>query len=162
MTIRLRRLVLLLTAATTSTLLPAAEADLSVSDAYVRMAPPGTPTTGAFMTIKNSGSADRKLLRVDSPIAKTVELHNHINDNGVMKMRPVKEIDVKSNGQAELKPGSYHVMLIDLKQALQEGEKVPMTLSFDDGSTKSIDAPVKKPQAAMKMSDDHSQGKMKH
>jgi copper(I)-binding protein len=140
------RLALLLAA--TAALPPpllAAEAELTVSDHYVRMVPPGTPTSGAFMTIKNSGNTDRKLLKVESPVAKTVELHTHINDNGMMKMRPVKEIDIKAHGQAELKPGSYHVMLIDLKQALKEGETVPLTLTFDDGSTKKLDAPIRKP-----------------
>jgi len=159
MTFRIRNLVALL--ATVS--LPAFAADLGVVDAYVRMVPTGTPTTGAFMTIKNSGSTDRKLVKADSPAAKTVELHNHINDNGVMKMRQVKEIAVKAGGQAELKPGSYHVMLIDLKAPLKEGETVPLTLTFDDGSSQTIDAPVKKPQAMMQQMEhkmDH--GKMKH
>lgn len=123
----------------------AAEAGISVTDHYVRMVPPGVPTSGAFMTIRNSGSTDRKLLKVDSPAARTVELHTHVNDNGMLKMRQVKEIDVKAHGQAELKPGSYHIMLIDLKQLLKEGETVPLTLTFDDGSTKKLDAPVKKP-----------------
>ncbi len=119
--------------------------DISVIDAYVRMVPPGVPTTAAFMTLKNNGTADRKLLRVDSSIAKTVELHNHINDNGVMKMRQVRELEIKARGLAELKPGSYHVMMIDLRQVLQEGEKVPLTLSFDDGSSEKVEAIVKNP-----------------
>lgn len=150
-------------AATLATLGPintrAGEAELAVSDAYVRMAPPGTPTTGAFMTIRNESGVDRKLVRADSQVAKTVELHNHINDNGVMKMRQVREIDVKAKGEATLKPGSYHIMLIDLKQPLKDGETVALTLSFDDGSTKKVDAPVRRPQAMMQMMD---QGHMKH
>jgi copper(I)-binding protein len=146
MTKNFHQLVLLLAVA--STLTPpslATEADITVTNQYVRMVPAGTPISGAFMTIRNNGNVDRKLLRADSPIAKTVELHTHINDNGMMKMRPVKEIDIKAYGQAELKPGSYHVMLIDLKRMLKEGETVPLTLTFDDGSTKNLDAPVKKP-----------------
>lgn len=122
--------------------------EIVVVDPYVRLVPQGVPTTGAFMLIRNTGSTDRKLLRIDSPIARSVELHNHINDNGVMRMRPVKEIELKAKGQAELKPGSYHVMLIDLTKVLQEGEKVPMTLLFDDGSSEKIDVAVKKPAAS--------------
>ena len=119
--------------------------DISVTGAYVRMVPQGVPTTAAFMTLRNAGTTDRKLLRVDSPAAKTVELHNHINDNGVMKMRQVREIEIKAKGQAELKPGSYHVMMIDLRQVLKDGEKVPLTLSFDDGSSEKVEAAVKNP-----------------
>lgn len=167
MTTSLRRLVLLL--AVTATLpmanpLFAAEAELTVSDYYVRMVPPGTPTSGAFMTIRNGGGSDRKLVKADSPAAKTVELHTHINDQGMMKMRQVKAIDVKAHGQAELKPGSYHIMLIDLKQTLKEGETVALTLSFDDGSTRKIDAPIKRPQVMlqMEMNKDTDHGKMQH
>jgi copper(I)-binding protein len=98
--------------------------------------------TGAFMVIHNHGSSDRKLLKAASPAAQSVELHNHLNDNGVMKMREVAGIEIKAKAQAELKPGSYHVMLIGMKQALKEGDVVPITLSFDDGSTQQVDAPV--------------------
>lgn len=121
--------------------------DISVADPYVRMVPQGVPTTAAFMTLKNTGAADRKLLRVDSSAAKTVELHNHINDNGVMRMRQVREVEIRARGQAELKPGSYHVMMIDLRQVLQEGDKVPLTLSFDDGSSEKVEAIVRMPTA---------------
>jgi len=156
-----RRFALLLAVATSLPVFAGdADVSISVADPYVRMVPPGTPTTGAFMVVKNGGNADRKLVRADSPVARSVELHNHINDNGVMKMRPVKEIELKAKGEAVLKPGSYHVMLIDLKQALKEGESIPMTLTFDDGSTRKIDVPVKMPQAMMQMDGDHS--KMKH
>lgn len=122
--------------------------NISVVDAYVRLVPQGVPTTAAFMTLKNGGNTDRRLLRVDSPVAKTVELHNHLNDNGVMKMRQVHEIQIRAGGQTDLRPGSYHVMMIDLKQPLQEGEKVPLTLSFDDGSSEKVDAIVRHPVAA--------------
>ncbi|MBV5336970.1 MAG: copper chaperone PCu(A)C [Deltaproteobacteria bacterium] len=124
----------------------AANTDLVIQDPYVRLAPPNAPATGAFMVIKNSANTDRKLITAESTAAKTVELHNHINDNGVMKMRQVPSIDIKANGQAELKPGSYHVMLINMTQPLKEGDSVPITLNFDDGSKQQINAPVRKMQ----------------
>jgi copper(I)-binding protein len=132
--------------------------EIVVVDPYVRMVPQGVPTTGAFMLIKNTGNADRKLLRVDSSAAKTVELHSHINDNGVMKMRQVRELEIKAKGQTELKPGSYHVMMIDLRQALQEGEKVPLTLSFDDGSSEKVEAVVRNPASQLKAPQTSKQG----
>jgi copper(I)-binding protein len=132
--------------------------EIVVVDPYVRMVPQGVPTTGAFMLIKNTGNTDRKLLRVDSGSAKTVELHSHINDNGVMKMRQVRELEIKAKGQTELKPGSYHVMMIDLRQALQEGEKVPLTLSFDDGSSEKVEAVVRNPVSQLKAPQTSKQG----
>ena len=122
----------------------AADAALTVDDPYVRLAPPGAQTTGAFMTIRNAGSMDRKLVKAESPVARMVQLHNHINENGVMKMRQVENIDVKANAKAELKPGSYHIMLIDMNAPLKEGDTVAITLNFDDGSKVSVMAPVRK------------------
>ena len=122
---------------------------LAIHDPYVRLAPPNAPTTGAFMIIKNTGASDRQLVKAESNAAKTVQLHNHINENGVMKMREVPSIDIKANGQAELKPGSYHVMLIDLTAQLKEGDSVPLTLHFDDGSSQQVAAPVRKLQMTM-------------
>ncbi|MGB4065441.1 MAG: copper chaperone PCu(A)C [Azonexus sp.] len=122
--------------------------NVSVQDPYVRLAPPNAPATGAFMVIKNNGDKDVKVIKADNPISKVTELHTHINDGGVMKMRPVPSIEVKAKGEAVLKPGGLHVMMIDIKAPMKEGDVVPITLSFDDGSTKQVDAKVVRPMAA--------------
>jgi periplasmic copper chaperone A len=121
---------------------------VTVVDPYVRMAPPGATTTGAFMVLKNGGAKDVKLVKADNPASKTTELHTHLNEGGVMKMRPVKDIEVKAKGETALKPGGFHVMLIEMKAPLKEGDVVPITLTFDDGSSKKVDAKVVKPTAA--------------
>ena len=126
-----------------------ADSALSVHAPYVRLMPPGIKTTGSFMLIRNDGNDDRRLVRADSPAARIVELHTHLNENGVMKMRAVPHIEVKAHGQTELKPGSYHVMLIELKESLKEGDTVPITLRFDDGSSRTVLAPVRKPHVGM-------------
>ena len=137
---------------------------ISVVDPYVRMAPPGAKVTAAFMVVKNTSDKDIQIVKADSPAAKVTELHNHINDNGVMRMRQVKEIPLPAKGEAVLKPGGYHVMLIDMQAPLKEGDKLAITLKFSDGGTKTIEAPVKRQAAEMPMDDmkgmDHS--KMKH
>lgn len=120
---------------------------ITVVDPYVRQAPPGAMTTGAFMVLKNAGAKDVKLVKADNPASKVTELHTHINEGGVMKMRPVKDIEVKAKGEAVLQPGGLHVMLIDLKAPLKEGDMIPLTLTFDDGSSKKVDAKVQKPMA---------------
>ncbi|MDR1994401.1 copper chaperone PCu(A)C [Azonexus sp.] len=118
---------------------------ISVHDPYVRLAPPNAPATGAFMVIRNGGSQDVKLVKADNPLSRVTELHNHINEGGVMKMRPVPSVDIKAGGEAVLKPGSLHVMLIDLKAPMKEGDMVPITLTFDDGSSKQVEAKVVRP-----------------
>ena len=127
----------------------AAAADMvTVDEPYVRLAPPNAPATGAFMVIKNAGDKDVKVVKADNPASKATELHTHLNENGVMKMRPVAAIDVKSKGEAVLKPGGLHVMLINLNAPMKEGDVVPITLTFDDGSSKKVDAKVVKTMAA--------------
>lgn len=121
---------------------------VSVQEPYVRLAPPNAPATGAFMVIKNNGDKDIKVLKADNPVSRVTELHNHINDGGVMRMRPVQAIEIKAKGEAVLKPGSLHVMLIDLKAPMKEGDVVPITLGFDDGSSKQVDAKVVRPMPA--------------
>jgi periplasmic copper chaperone A len=131
--------------------LAAAADHVSVEQPYVRLAPPSAPTTGAFMVLRNNGDKDIKVLKAENPASRVTELHTHLNEGGVMKMRPVASIDIKSGGEAVLQPGGLHIMLIDLKAPLKEGDIVPITLSFDDGSSKKVEARVQK-QYAMSMS----------
>lgn len=146
----MKRFSLILAGLTLSTAALAGSADqVEVREPYVRLAPPNSMATGAFMVIHNKGAAAVRLVKADNPASKVTELHTHINDNGVMKMRPVPAIDVPAGGNAELKPGGLHVMLIDLKAPMKEGDSVPLTLTFEDGSTKKVDAPVVKAMPAM-------------
>lgn len=93
---------------------------------------------GAFMMLKNSGTTTDRLISVASPIAKMTHLHQTIMENDVMKMRPVKAIEVPAGGMAELKPGSFHVMFMGLKQQLVEGEMFPLTLTFENAGSVEI------------------------
>lgn len=134
---------------------------VTVADPYVRLMPPGARTTAAFMVLKNGGDQDARLVKAASAAAKTVELHTHLNEGGVMKMRQVPGIDIKAKGETALKPGGFHIMLIDPTAPLKDGEAVALTLGFADGSSKKVDAIVRKPvsaQAAM----DHSTHEHKH
>lgn len=120
---------------------------VQVLDPYVRQAPPGAMATAAFMVLKNTGSADTRLVRVANPASATTELHTHLNDGGVMRMRQVADIPVKAGGEAVLQPGGLHVMMIELKSPLKAGDSVPLTLTYADGSSKVVDAPVRAPGA---------------
>lgn len=145
----LSHLTLALLTAASSLAFAAGSADgVSVVDPYVRMVPPGAKATAAFMVLKNTGDKDARLVKAESGAAKVVELHNHINEGGVMKMRQVQAIDIKAKGEAALQPGGYHVMLINPTAPLKEGDKVALTLGFADGSSRSVEAVVKKPAAA--------------
>ena len=139
-------------ALTTSSALFAQSASegIMVHDPYARAMPPGQPNSGAFMTFKNMDSAAHAVVSAESPVSKVVELHTHIHENGMMMMRRIEKIDIPANGETVLKPGGLHVMFIGLKQDLKVGQTVPVTLTFEDGSTKKITAPVRKIMMNMK------------
>ena len=83
-----------------------------------------------YLTIKNTGATDDQLVGVSAPIADKAQLHSTMNDNGVMKMRPIAELPVKHGGEVTLKPEGMHVMLIDLHHPLKAGDTFPVTLTF--------------------------------
>jgi periplasmic copper chaperone A len=105
-------------------------AQVSISDAWVRGTVPGQKVTGAFMQI--TSATDASLVAVTSPVAKVAEIHTMSHEGGVMKMRRVEAIALPAGKPVELGPGGYHVMLMDVGQALKEGDKVPLTLTFAD------------------------------
>ena len=124
--------------------------DIQVMDPWAREVPPNMTTSAGFLTMKNNGTVEHRLVGAESPATGMVELHTHINDNGVMRMRPVKDMPVPPGGTTELKPGGLHLMLMMLKKPLKAGEKMPITLIFEDGSKKEIQAEVRRFDMMMK------------
>lgn len=117
-------------------------ASIGIKQPWSRALPPTAHTGATFVTLDNQGAADR-LIRAYSPVAEKTELHNHIHQDGLMKMVEVEAIDVPASGTLELKPGSYHVMLIGLKQPLKEGERFPIRLEFEQAGSVELDVIVK-------------------
>ena len=104
----------------------AALAQVTVKDAWVRATVPHQSATGAFMKLESP--QDARLVSASSAAAGVVEIHQMTMDNGVMKMRPVKGVDIPVGKVVELKPGGYHVMMMNLKDQVKEGDVVPITL----------------------------------
>jgi copper(I)-binding protein len=105
-------------------------AQVQVEKPWTRATAPGAQVAGGYMLIRNGGAADR-LVSASSPAAAKVELHVHVHDNGVMKMREVPAYDVPAKGSFELKPGGAHLMFMQIRQPFREGDKVPVTLRFE-------------------------------
>lgn len=128
-------------------------ADVAVSAAWVRATVPAQKATGAFMQLKSD--ADARLLSAASPIAGVVEIHEMVMDGKLMKMNAVPGLDLPAGQTVELAPGGYHVMLMDLKQQVKEGDEVPLTLTVEnkDGSraTLEVKAAARPLNAPMKM-----------
>jgi copper(I)-binding protein len=100
-------------------------------------------TSAAYLTLKNMGSADDRLVAASTPAAGRVELHNMFMEGDVMRMRAVPAIPVAAHGTAELKPGGLHIMLIGLKSPLRQGDKIELTLNFEKMGGVTVQVPVR-------------------
>ncbi|HEY1015512.1 MAG TPA: copper chaperone PCu(A)C, partial [Herpetosiphonaceae bacterium] len=100
--------------------------------------------SAAYMRIANAGAAER-LVKAESPVAGTVELHTVEDQNGVMAMRPVAAIEIPAQGSAELKPGGFHVMLIDVQRELRAGDTFTVTLTFEQAGAVTVPVTVRDP-----------------
>ena len=105
---------------------------ITVMNPFARQAKKGQ-NSAAFVKITNLSDTLRKIVKASSPVANIVELHTSTEENGVHKMRPVKDIEIPAQGSVNLKSGGFHVMLIGLKDDLVVGQYIPVTLDLDNG-----------------------------
>jgi len=106
------------------------QGDIAVTMPWTRAA--GQNGTGAgFLAIANRGSAADRLVGASSTIARVVEIHTHLREGDILRMRPVAAIDLPPGGTVTLQPGGFHLMLIGLKEPLIQGQSVPLTLRFE-------------------------------
>jgi periplasmic copper chaperone A len=108
----------------------AAQAQITVQEAWARATPPGAKIAAGYLTVRNAGAAD-KLVSASSPAAERVETHVTMRDGDISRMREVKGYEVPARGTLELKPGGSHLMLVNIKAPLKEGTSVPLTLRFE-------------------------------
>ena len=124
-----------------------AQNTVKVEDAWVRGTVASQKATGAFMRLTSSANA--RLVAVQSPVAGVVEIHEMAMDKDVMKMRQIPGLELASGKAVELKPGGYHVMLMDLKSQVKDGDAVPLTLTFETKDGKRQTLEVKAPARNM-------------
>ena len=124
----------------------AAQAQVDVSNAWVRGTVPTQTASGAFMVLHAHENA--KLVGVSSPVG-VAELHEMKMEGNVMRMRQIKSLDLPKMQDVELKPGGYHVMLMDLKATLKAGDSVPLTLVIEGKDGKRETLQVKAPVRAL-------------
>ena len=138
--------IFFLTALTLGCLSPLHAQDVSVQNAWARATVQGQKATGAFMTLTSKTGA--KLVAASSPVAGVTEVHEMKLEGDVMKMRAVQGgLDLPAGKAVELKPGGYHVMLMDLKHPLGKEMSVPLTLVFKDAKGQESRLELKLPVA---------------
>lgn len=116
-------------------------AQVTVTAPWVRATVAQQSSTGAFMQLKSPKAV--KLVSVSTPVAGIVEVHEMAMDGQIMRMRAVPALDLPADKTVELKPGGYHVMLMDLKGQVKAGDTVPMTLVFEGADQKRETVQVK-------------------
>jgi copper(I)-binding protein len=104
--------------------------EVVVSDAWVRGTVPQQKTTGAYMQLKSA--SDARVVEVRSPVAGTAEIHQVLVVDGRMTMRPAGPLELPAGKLVELKPGGFHIMLMELKQPLKEGDSVAISIVFEN------------------------------
>lgn len=142
-----------------------APSNVTISDAWARATVPGQKASGAFMKLTAKESV--KLVSVSSPAAAVAEIHEMKMDKDVMKMAALPNgVELPAGKAVELKPGGYHVMLMDLKAPLTKDSTVPLTLVFEDAKGVKTPVDIKIPVSAqtpmMGQGMGHSHGDHKH
>ena len=106
--------------------------DLVITQAWSRATPNGAKVGGGYLTIENKGKSADKLVGVSGDVSPRIEVHEMSMDNGVMKMRPVEGgLAIEPGKTVKLAPSGFHLMIMDLKSPLKQGDKLPLTLEFE-------------------------------
>lgn len=133
---------------------------LTIDHPYARSTPPSSPVGGGFMTITNNGTEADRLIAGTSTFADTVEIHEMIMVDGVMKMNQIEDgLEIPAGKTVELKPGSYHIMFIGLQEQLKPDERRKGLVKFEKAGDIEIEFLVKD---IAKMMDHSEMGEMKH
>jgi hypothetical protein len=116
--------------------------DITVEQGYVRATIPGTSISSAYMTIINNTDKNLTLLGASSAVSQRIEIHQHTMTDGMMKMRQVKSISVEAGSQLILEPLGYHLMIFNLEEPLNAGQKSTLTLHFAEEKNIEITLPI--------------------
>jgi copper(I)-binding protein len=117
--------------------------DLVITQAWSRATPGGAKVGGGYLTIENKGSTADRLIGGSADVADKVQVHEMAMNNGVMTMRPLdKGLVIEPGKTVKLAPGGYHLMLLDLKSPLKQGDKLPVTLEFERAGKVSLSLDV--------------------
>jgi len=111
---------------------------LMIEDPWVREPPPMASALGGFMTIHNPSGTERVLVGASSPAFGSVMLHRTVAQDGMMRMLHQHAITIPAHGMLAFEPGGYHIMLMQPKQPLKAGDKVEVTLQFQDGASETV------------------------
>jgi len=121
-----------------------AGAAVTVTDAWVREAPPGAPANAAYFTLHNADDVTQTLNGATSPQFARADLHVTHLESGQVRMRRVQAVEIPAHGSLTLRPNGYHLMLVRARRPLKAGERVELTLQFKDAPAVTVQVPVRR------------------
>jgi len=120
-----------------------ADAFISVSDAWMRELPPVVPNAALYMTLSNSGTEPRRLLALHADWARSLEIHESRQVDGMWQMQPLEALDIGPGETQVLAPGGVHIMVFDVKSMPRAGDRVSVRLLLDQGQTLDVEVLVR-------------------
>lgn len=113
--------------------------EMEINNAYIKQTPPNSKNTAIFLTLTNKSEKKIALINAKSDLSEKIELHTHIHKDKKMSMIQIPKITISPNSTTELKPGSFHIMLFDLKNPVNAETKANLTLYFDNNTSLKIE-----------------------
>jgi hypothetical protein len=115
---------------------------LEIDSPWARASVGTTRPSAAYVTIRNTGDRPERLIEVTTPVAGHAETHAMAHEGGMMKMRPAGPLEIPPEGELRLAPGGLHIMLMELKEPLEEGASLALTLVFETAGEVTVEVPV--------------------
>lgn len=120
------------------------DSGIKITDAWIREVPPGVKMAALYMKIENNGSKGDKLLFLDSSICRIAEIHNTaVNKDGIAKMERLESLEIPARNTVNFAPGDLHIMLIDLRADIKNGDEIDIDLRFERSGSKTVKAVVR-------------------
>ena len=151
-------LLVLLLAATVASAQDYEAGDIHIQSPWSRELPPTSPNGAVYMTLTNHGSHPDKLLSASTDVAEVVEIHSHILEDGLMKMRRVESVDLPPHKEVLFGPGGYHFMLIGLKRPLEADDRFQFLLEFEQAGQALVEVVVQSIDGKNTAKTGHSHG----
>ena len=137
-----------------------AHAEVKITNAWVKPTVPGQPVAGAYMTLVSDRDID--IVEMHSPVAGKTEIHSMSMEGNIMRMKRLERLPLKAGKPVELKPGGFHIMLMELNHQIKEGEAVPINLVSQDDNGKRVTLSIKATAALPRTTESSPDAHMHH
>ena len=128
---------------------------VTIHDAWARASLGATGSSAVYMTLEIEGDEVDRLVDAATPAAERAELHSHVMDQGVARMRPVSAVEVAPGAPTVLQPGGLHIMVTGLREKLAEGATLPLTVTFEKAGSAELEVPILGIAAGMRQGGRH-------